>query len=274
KRNPFMSKKSRSLRSSLMTGASTAFIATLGVTAAQAADPLVEQTSTNSISVEQNFNDFNDGEPATTVALESNSEGTVSAEINNSDPANYALQDSTVTVGSAGDGNISSATGFANSADLTVDADLNNVVGSGLATVTASSNSIVDGASVVGMNDIGAALSQQNIQTTASATDSTDFGISIDNGATGSTAQVVGNQHGATGVLNIGTTALNSDANNSSGSASAASAQSSVDATLTASVTSVDSFATGSGVSGTALNGSTVRLSGNSQTATGVANSG
>lgn len=269
-----MSKTTRSLRSALMTGASTAFIATLGVTTAHAADPSVEQTSTNSISVDQNFNDFNDGDPDTTVSVNSNSEGTVSAEINNNDPANYALQNSTVTVGSTGDGNISSATGFANSADLTINADLNNVTGTGLATVTASSNSIANGATVDGENDIGIALSQQNTLTTASATDSTDFGITIDNGATGSTAEVVGNQHGATGVLNIATTAIDTDANNSSGSASIGSAQSSVNATLTASVTSVDGFSTGSGASGTALNDSTVRLSGNSQIATGVANSG
>ena len=263
-----MSSNSRKLRSALLTGASTALIAGMGASAALA-EPSEDQTSTNSITVQQQFNDFTTPTPGQT--LDGNTEGTIQATINNNDPAAYALQNSTVTVGSsAATGNSSSATGYANTADLTVNADLNNVTGSGLSEESASA---VDGANVTAVTDIGIALSQQTVDTDATVSDNTDLGISIDNGATDSTARIAGNKHSATGVLNSGSTLVDATANNSSGSSGIGSAQSSIDSTLAASVSSLDQFDTGSGTSGIALNNSTAELTGNSQAATAVANS-
>lgn len=262
-----MSKTTRRLRSALLTGASTALIASLGTTAAYADEPIVDTEGQVTISHTQDLGEFS-------TTLDSTTEGSVSAEINSDDDDVFALQNSTVSVGTAGNGNSSTATGFGNSADLAIAADLNNVTGTGLANVTASSNSATDGASVTGAKDIGIALSQQADVTAASVSDDTNLTIALDNGATASTAEVVSNTHGATGVLNIATNAIDTAANNSSGSASIGLAQASVDSTLTASVTSVDGFSTGAGPDGVALNNSTVRLTGNSQTATGVANSG
>jgi len=261
----------RKLRSALLAGASTALIASFGSTSALA-DPSVNETASHSIAVEQQFNEFTDTPIDRT--LNGNSEGTINATINSNDPANYALQNSTVSVGSsATNGNSSSANGYANTADLTVNADLNNVDGTGLASQNAQSNGATDGASVTAVGDIGIALTQQNIATNATVSDSTDLGIALDNGATGSTATIVGNKHGATAVLNAGTNALNADVNNSSGSLGIGSAQSSVNSTLAATQSSLDSFVTGSGTSGIALDSSTVELTGNSQAATAVANS-
>jgi hypothetical protein len=260
------------LRSALLTGASTALIVGFGTSSVIAAGPLETQISTNSISVQQQFNDF--ATPVPGQILDGNTEGTINATVFNNDPEDYALQNSTVSVGSsATNGNSSSATGYANTADLTVNADLNNVTGSGFAIVNAFSDGATNGANVFATTDIGVALTQQNVATIATVSDSTDLGIDIDNGATGSTAKIAGNSHNATGVLNFGSTAIDATANNNSGSASIGSAQSSVDSTLAASVSALDIFQTGSGLSGIALDNSTVKLIGNSQAATGVANS-
>lgn len=264
-----MTSNSRKLRSALLTGASTALIAGMGASAALAA-PSEDQTSTNSITVQQQFNDFNTPTPGQT--LDGNTEGTIQAIVNSDDPTEYALQNSTVTVGSSTTtGNSTSATGYANTADLTVNADLNNVTGSGLSNETASTTS---GANVTAVTDIGIALSQQNVSTIATVSDDTDLGITLDYGATGSTARIAGNKHNATGVLNSGVTLVDATANNSSGSSGIGSAQSSIDSTLAASVSSLDRFETGSGNSDIALNNSTAELTGNSQAATAVANSG
>jgi len=266
-----MSKTTRNLRSALLAGASTALIASFGSTAALA-DPSVSETASQSIAVEQQFNDFS--LPTPDQELNGNSEGTIKATINSNDDADHALQNSTVSVGtSATNGNSSSANGYANTADLTVNADLNNVTGSGLSTQNAQSNGTTDGASVTALADIGIALSQQNIATAATVSDSTDLGIALDTGAADSKATIAGNKHGATGVLNAGTNAINADVNNSSGSLGIASAQSSVNSTLAATQSSLDSFVTGSVDTGMALDSSTVELIGNSQSATAVANS-
>lgn len=264
-----MTSNSRKLRSALLTGASTALIAGMGASAALAA-PSEDQTSTNSITVQQQFNDFNTPTPGQT--LDGNTEGTIRAIVNSDDPTEYALQNSTVTVGSSTTtGNSTSATGYANTADLTVNADLNNVTGSGLSNETASTTS---GANVTAVTDIGIALSQQNVSTIATVSDDTDLGITLDYGATDSTARIAGNKHNATGVLNSGVTLVDATANNSSGSSGIGSAQSSIDSTLAASVSSLDRFETGSGNSDIALTNSTAELTGNSQAATAVANSG
>ncbi|WP_421837927.1 beta strand repeat-containing protein [Novosphingobium sp.] len=261
------------MRSVLMTGASTALLATLGATQALAAGPSETTSSTNSVSVQQEFNDYST--PTAGLALNGNTEGSVNATVNNNDATAYALTNSTVTVGSsATTGNASTATGYANTATLTVNGDLNNVTGSGYATQTASSAGATTGAKVDGTTDIGIALTQQNASTAATVTDGTDMGITIDHGMSGSTAKIAGNSQSATGVLNSGVTALDTSVNSTSGSSAIGVAQSSLDGSLTASVSSLDKFSTGSGPSTTALTGSTVALSNNSQAATAVANSG
>jgi hypothetical protein len=268
-----MTNTTRRLRTALLTGASTALIAGFGATTAYAApgDPSANQTSSNSITLEQNFTTF---DPASTVLLDGNTQGSNEATINSNNAAAYALQNSTVTVGSSkANGNTSSAIGYGNTANLTVNADLNNVTGSGLAIQSASSNGAATGATVSSETDIGVALSQQTSFATANVSDGTGLSITLDHGATQSTAKIAGNSHSATGVLNSGATLVDATANNSSGSTGIASAQSSVDSMLSASVNSPDKFTTGSGPAGVALDRSTVALTGNSQTATGVANS-
>ena len=268
-----MSTGSRRMRSVLMTGASTALLATLGATQALAAGPSETTSSTNSVTVQQEFNDYTT--PATGLALNGNTQGSVNTTVSNNDATAYALTNSTVTVGSsATTGNASTATGYANTATLTVNGDLNNVTGSGYATQTASSSGANTGAKVDGTTDIGIALTQQNTSTAATVTDGTDMGITIDHGMSGSTAKIAGNSQSATGVLNSGVTALDTSVNSTSGSSAIGVAQSSLDGSLTASVSSLDKFSTGSGPSTTALTGSTVALSNNSQAATAVANSG
>jgi len=267
-----MSNNSRRLRSALLAGAGTALITGL-MTSPVAAAPSEEQSSTNSITVQQQFNDFNT--PAAGQELNGNTQGSINADITNNDEANYALQNSTVTVGSSPTtGNSSSATGYANTADLTVNADLNNVAGSGFATENAYSNGATTGATVNATADIGVALTQQNVSTVATVSNGTDLGVTIDNGSTDSTVTIAGNRNSATGVLNSGSTLVDASANNSSGSSGIGSSQSSVDSTLAVSVSSLNKFETGSGTSGVALNNSTAELMDNSQTATAVANSG
>jgi len=264
--------KSRTLRSALLAGTGTALITGFAATPAYA-DPTVNQSSTNSITVQQEFNDFST--PGADVTLDGNTNGTVNVVIANEDEASYALQNSTVTVGSSlTTGNVTSASGYANSADLTVNANLNNVVGSGISTIDALSSDSVAGATVHSSTDIGVALTQQNIGTVATVSDSTDLGVTLDNGATASIVTIAGNRQSATGVLNSGTTSIDASANNSSGSSGVGVSQSSVDAALAVSVSSQASFTTGSGTSGIALNNSTAKLADNSQTATAVANSG
>ena len=255
-----------------LAGTSTALVAGLAASPALA-DPNVVQNSSGSITVQQEFNDFQT--PAATQTLDGNTDGTVNVDIRNNDEANYALDSSTVTVGSsATTGNSTSATGYANSADLTVNADLNNVTGSGYSSVLAGSNGNSSGAYVVSTNDIGAALTQQNINTVATVSDATDLGVSLDNGANASTVTIAGNRQSATGVLNSGTTSVDANANNSSGSSALGVSQSSVNADLDVTVSSLAQFSTGSGTSQIGLNGSTVALSDNRQAATAVANSG
>ncbi len=268
-----MNTHSRRMRSALMTGASTALLATLGGTQVLAAGPSDTTTSTQSISVQQGFNDYSSSSPS--LALNGNTQGSVNTTVSNNDATAYALTNSTVTVGSsATTGNASTATGYANTATLTVNGDLNNVTGSGYASETASSNAGTNGATVVDVTDIGIALTQQNSSATASVADGTDMGITIDHGMSGSTAKIAGNSQSATGVLNSGVTALDTSVNSTSGSSGIGVAQSSLNGSLTASVSSLDKFSTGSGPSTTALTGSTVDLTNNSQAATAVANSG
>jgi hypothetical protein len=268
-----MNTRSRRMRSALMTGASTALLATLGAAQALAAGPSDTTTSTQSISVQQGFNDYSSSSPS--LALNGNTQGSVNTTVSNNDATAYALTNSTVTVGSsATTGNASTATGYANTATLTVNGDLNNVTGSGYASETASSNAGTNGATVADVTDIGVALTQQNSSATASVTDGTDMGITIDHGMSGSTAKIAGNSQSATGVLNSGVTALDTSVNSTSGSSGIGVAQSSLNGSLTASVSSLDKFSTGSGPSTTALVGSTVDLTNNSQAATAVANSG
>lgn len=267
-----MSNKSRRMRSALLAGAGTALITGLAASPVAAA-PSEDQTSTNSITVQQQFNDFNT--PTAGQELNGNTQGSINADITNNDEDNFALENSTVTVGSSPTtGNSSSATGYANTADLTVNADLNNVAGSGFATEKASSDGATTGATVVADPDIGVALTQQNVSTAATVSNGTDLGVTIDNGATDSTVTIAGNRNFATGVLNSGSTLVDASANNSSGSSGIGSSQSSVDSDLDVSVSSLNSFATGSGTSGVALNNSTAELTDNSQAATAVANSG
>ncbi|MCF8707901.1 beta strand repeat-containing protein [Rhizorhapis sp. SPR117] len=267
-----MSNKSRRMRSALLAGAGTALITGLAASPVAAA-PSEDQTSTNSITVQQQFNDFNT--PTAGQELNGNTQGSINADITNNDEDNFALENSTVTVGSSPTtGNSSSATGYANTADLTVNADLNNVAGSGFATENASSNGATTGATVNATTDIGVALTQQNVSTAATVSNGTDLGVTIDNGATDSTVTIAGNRNAATGVLNSGSTLIDASANNSSGSSGIGSSQSSVDSTLAVSVSSLNKLETGSGTSGVALNDSTAELTDNSQTATAVANSG
>lgn len=266
-----MPTNTRKMRSVLMTGASTALLATFGASAALAQS--VTETAAVSISKDQAFNSYTT--PTAGLVLNGNTQGSVNANVTNNDAAAYALQHSTVSVGSsATTGNASSATGYANTANLTVNGDLNNVTGSGLATVGASSDAATLASTVQGTTDIGIALTQQNTSTAATAANGTDMGITIDHGASNSTAKIVGNSQKATGVLNSGVNALNLGVNNTSGSGGVAAAQSSLNSSLTASVSSLDKFATGSGPSTNALLNSTVALSDNSQAATAVANSG
>lgn len=265
-----MSNNSKRLRTALLAGASTALIT--GLASAPAFAQSVSQTGTSTITVQQEFNDFS--LPAPTQTLDGNTDGSVEVDIQNDDEANYALQNSTVTVGSsATTGNSTSATGYANSADLTVNADLNNVAGSGYSSLSASSAGDSLGATVGSATDIGVALTQQNINTAATVADATDIGVSIDNGADASTVTIAGNRQSATGVLNSGTTLVDASANNSSGSSGLGVSQSSVNATLDVSVSSLAQFSTGSGTSGIGLNDSTAALTDNSQAATAVANS-
>jgi len=260
------------MRIALLTGTGMALATGFGASPALA-DPAADQTSTSSITVQQEFNDFTTPTPGQT--LNGNTNGTVAVEITTLDEEDYALQNSTVTVGSsATTGNTTSAAGYANSADLTVNADLNNVAGSGFASETASSNGALAGATVTSTADIGVALTQQNTDTLATVADSTDLGVTLDNGATASTVTIAGNRQSATGVLNSGTTLVDASANNSSGSSGIAASQSSVDSDLAVSVSSLAAFETGAGTSGTALNDSTAELTDNRQSATAVANSG
>ena len=223
-----MSTGSRRMRSVLMTGASTALLATLGATQALAAGPSETTSSTNSVSVQQEFNDYTT--PTAGLALNGNTQGSVNTTVNNNDATAYALTNSTVTVGSSTTtGNASTATGYANTATLTVNGDLNNVTGSGYATQTASSAGATQGAKVDGTTDIGIALTQQNTSTAATVTDGTDMGITIDHGMSGSTAKIAGNSQSATGVLNSGVTALDTSVNSTSGSSGIGVAQSSLD---------------------------------------------
>tara|TARA_R110000868_G_scaffold259743_14_gene518019 strand:- start:6444 stop:10502 length:4059 start_codon:yes stop_codon:yes gene_type:complete len=266
-----MSNNSKRVRTALLAGASTALIT--GLASAPAFAQSVSQTGTSTITAQQEFNDFS--LPAPTQTLDGNTDGSVEVDIQNDDEANYALQNSTVTVGSsATTGNSTSATGYANSADLTVNADLNNVAGSGYSSLSASSAGDSLGATVGSATDIGVALTQQNINTAATVADATDIGVSIDNGADASTVTIAGNRQSATGVLNSGTTLVDASANNSSGSSGLGISQSSVNATLDVSVSSLAQFSTGSGTSGIGLNDSTAALTDNSQAATAVANSG
>lgn len=266
-----MPTKTRKMRSVLMTGASTALLATFGATSSLAQS--VTETAAVSISKNQSFNDYST--PTPSLVLNGNTQGSITGTVNNNDAAAYALLNSTVTVGSsATTGNASSATGYANSANLTVNGDLNNVTGSSYADVGASSVAATTAATVEAITDIGIALTQQNTSTAATATDNTAMTIAIDHGASNSTAKLVGNSQSATGVLNSGVTALNLDVNNSSGSGGIAAAQSSVNSSLTATTSGSVGFTTGSGPSTNALSGSTVALTDNSQSATAVANSG
>ncbi|MEO7470454.1 MAG: S-layer family protein [Sphingobium limneticum] len=266
-----MSNNSRRLRTALLAGASTALITGLASTPALAQS--VSQTGTSTITVQQEFNDFT--APAATQTLDGNTDGSVEVDIQNDDEANYALQNSTVTVGSsATTGNSTSATGYANSGDLTVNADLNNVAGSGYSSLNAGSNGDTSGATVSSATDIGIALTQQNINTAAAVGDATNIGVTLDNGADASTVTIAGNRQSATGVLNSGTTLVDASANNSSGSSGLGVSQSSVNATLDVSVSSLAQFSTGSGTSEIGLNDSTAALTDNSQAATAVANSG
>ncbi len=264
-----MNNTSSKMRIALLTGTGMALATGFGASPALA-DPAADQTSTSSITIQQEFNDFTTPTPGQT--LNGNTNGTVAVEITTLDEEDYALQNSTVTVGSsATTGNTTSAAGYANSADLTVNADLNNVAGSGFASETAT---YTGGATVSSTADIGVALSQQNVETSANIADSTDLGIALDNGATASTVTIAGNRQSATGVLNSGTTLVDASANNSSGSSGIAASQSSVNSDLAVSVSSLAAFETGAGTSGIALNDSTAELTDNRQSATAVANSG
>lgn len=262
----------RTLRAALLTGASTAFITGLAASPAFA-EPAAVQSGTNTITVQQEFNDYT--APAVTQTLDGNTDGTISTTINSGDPANYALQNGTVTVGSsATTGNRASATGYANSADLTVTADFNNVTGSGYSSSTSLSTGAAMGASVNQATDVGVALSQQNTDTDAVVSNGTDLGVSLDYGATDSTVTIAGNRQTATGVLNSGTNLLDATANSSSASSAIGLSQSSVNADLSVSVAATAQFSSEAGASGIGLNDSTVSLSDNAQAATAVANSG
>jgi len=266
-----MSIQSRKRRAQLLTGAGTALIAAMTATSALA-DPTpstATQTSSNSITVQQQSNGY---------LASSETTGANNVTVNNNDAAAFALQNSTVSVGNAsGTGNSSSATGYANTASLTVNGDLNNVTGSGTSSVSGFSSSDIQGPLVGSSTDIGIALSQQSSSVNAGVVSDTDFEIDLDHGASASTAKIAGNSSTATGVLNSGVNTIAATANNSSGSSAIGSSQQSLESTLASVASSQLHFDTGQVTSGEdagiALSDSTVGITGNTLSATGVANS-
>jgi hypothetical protein len=267
-----MSSNLKKLRSALLAGAGTALMTGMG-TSPVLANPVASQQSTQSITVNQQYNVFSSA--AQPVVLSGNTYDTILVEVTNDAEDEFALEGSTITVGtSASEGNVSLATGYANSADLTVNADLNNVTGSGYGYFQAVTDGITTGATVSGSADMAVALSQQNNNVTAFTENFTGLGVSLSTGAVDSTVTIAGNRVASTAVLNSGTTLLDASANNSTASLGTATAQSGVGATLSASISSLAQFATGSSDSDIALENSTVALAANSQTATAVGNSG
>lgn len=267
-----MSSNLKKLRSALLAGAGTALMTGLG-TNPVLANPAANQQSTQSMTVNQQFNTFSNTAPP--VVLNGNTNAGILVQVTNDAEDDFALEGSTITVGSsATQGNSSLTTGYANSADLTLNADLNNVTGSGYGVMQATSDGIISGAAVTGSADMAIALSQQNNAVSAATDNSTDLGVSLSTGAVDSTVTIAGNRVASTAVLNSATTLLDASANNSTASLGTATAQSGVAATLAATISSFAQFVTGSSDSDIALENSTVTLAANSQTATAVGNSG
>lgn len=274
-----MKKRNELLRS--VGGAALATLAMLqsgGVLAAPTyTDPSVSTDSTSSITVLQQYNSYTS--PTANLALGANTGGSVTTDITSNNASTYSVTAGTLTVGSsASTGNTSAATGYANTATVGIAAIVNAVTGSGYASASASSDSgnasTPTGASATGISDLAISVTQQNKSTEAVVTDTVDMGITLDNGASGSTLLVDGNTQSATGVLNNGSTTIATDVNTASSSSAITSSQSSVDAVIATSVKSLDQVKStgGGGGASNALLNSTVSVSDNTQSAITVAN--
>lgn len=265
----------KNIRSTLLAGAS---LVVAGIAAPALASPpvytdaSVQATSSDSIgAVQQNGTFLPTPEP---LVLSGNTQGSVNVTITNNDPATYALQGSTVTVGSsAKTGNTATATGFANSAGLTLDLTATNTLtGSGTATLSATGGS-GSPAAVTATDDLGVHVSQANGGTAATLTNGTAMGVTVDHGASASTITVAGNTQTATGVLNQAADTFSAaSVNASSASVGAASAQTAANSQVQATVQASDTANIGA-MAATALSGSTLSIAGNGMTAMSVGNS-
>lgn len=245
-----MSKISK-MRNGLLIGSATAVLTTMGGGAATAATTTTESAQ-SLVGVVQT------GSSATISATITENDG--SAGVN----ATGDVTDTTITVGtSAASRNVTSATGTANEATLTV----NNAISNADTTVGQTSASVNAAGVVTAETAIGVA--QANTNGTLTASNTSTFDITASGAVSASTLRESANAQESVALLNNATNTLTSSVNNVAATTAISNQQTNTEAALTALTNA------GAGITaGSTVTNSTVELSGNTERAIAVANTG
>ncbi|KPF93863.1 hypothetical protein IP81_01630 [Novosphingobium sp. AAP83] len=201
--------------------------------------------------------------------VQTGSSATISATISENDGsagvnATGTVTDTTITVGtSAASRNVTSATATANEATLTVTNSLSNAD-----TTVGQTSASVDAAGVVAA-ETAIGVAQANTNGTLTASNTSTFDITATGAVSGSTLRESANAQESVALLNNATNTLNSTVNNVAATTAISNQQTNTEATLTALTNA------GAGITaGSTVTNSTVELSGNTERAIAVANTG